>query len=65
MLITWLIKLPVAWWLAMEMSLGAVGAWLGLLAELAVLSWVCWLRIKSGRWLDNDATSIASDHGDP
>jgi len=61
-LITWLVKLPIAWWLALELELGAVGAWIGLTAEIAVLAVVCWIRIRSGRWLENESVVVEEEN---
>lgn len=56
----WLVKVPVALWLALPMGLGAVGAWLGLTAELVVLSVIAVWRIRSGRWL-GDVSRLAGE----
>ncbi len=56
--VTWLVKLPIAYLLTLEMQMGAVGAWLGLAAELLVLCGVCWLRIRSGRWLEIELAAV-------
>jgi MATE family multidrug resistance protein len=59
--ITWLVKLPIAWWLAIELGMGAVGAWLGLTAEIVVLAIVCWTRIRSGRWLEHEMVRVEEE----
>jgi len=48
---SWLVKLPVAWVMALPLGLGAVGAWMGFDAELALLAAVFAWRVRSGRWL--------------
>jgi MATE family multidrug resistance protein len=48
---SWLVKLPVGAGLALSAELGAVGAWLGLTAEIVVVSGLVVLRIRGDRWL--------------
>ncbi len=59
-LVTWSVKLPIAWWLTFSVGLGAAGAWLGLTAEIIVLCVVCLLRIRSGAWLEIE-TAVLED----
>jgi len=47
---SWLVKLPVAWLLALPAGLGAAGAWVGFVAELGLISLVFAWRVRSGRW---------------
>lgn len=47
----WLVKVPVAVVLVRGMHLGAVGAWLGLAAEIAVLAVVATWRVRGSAWL--------------
>ena len=47
----WLVKLPLGWLLALPLSLDAVGAWLGLTAELFVLAALALWRVRGSRWL--------------
>jgi MATE family multidrug resistance protein len=58
--VTWLVKLPIAWFMGLHLQLGAVGAWMGLFAEFSLLSGICFLRIRSGRWLEHVAVGQAS-----
>jgi MATE family multidrug resistance protein len=53
-LVAWIVKLPLGWALAIPMGLGAIGAWLGLAAEIVVLAVVCWHRIRGHQWLQHD-----------
>ncbi len=57
-IVTWVVKLPIAWWLAMVVGMGASGAWIGLTAEIVVLGVVCWFRIRSGRWLEIEPATL-------
>jgi MATE family multidrug resistance protein len=43
----WLIALPVSYFLAFDLQLGAVGIWFGLLVGLGIVSVVLLLRLKS------------------
>ncbi len=54
----WLIKLPVAVLLAWGLSLGALGAWLGVAIEIVFLAVIGVLRSRGSTWL-------ALDGGDP
>ena len=47
----WLIKLPLGLLLATSAGLGAAGAWLGVTAEVVVLSVAVVWRLRSGAWL--------------
>jgi multidrug resistance protein, MATE family len=47
----WLVKLPVGLALALGLGWGAVGAWVGLTAEVMVLALLCVVRIRGGAWL--------------
>jgi MATE family multidrug resistance protein len=48
---SWLVMLPVAYVLAIPAGLGAAGAWVGFVAELALISVIFAWRVRSGRWL--------------
>jgi len=48
---SWLVKLPIGAGLALSLELGAVGAWLGLLAEIVVVAVLVFLRIRGDSWL--------------
>ena len=58
---SWLVKLPLGIWLALPMGLGAVGAWLGLTADIIFLAVVASWRILSGRWLRADEEAKAAE----
>ena len=47
----WFISLPLAWLLAVELHWGAVGAWLGLTAEILVIAVIHLARVQGDRWL--------------
>lgn len=46
----WLTKLPLGWWLATDMGMGAVGAWWGIVAEVMVLWAVLTWRLRNNQW---------------
>ena len=46
----WLVKVPVGTALALGLGLGATGAWLGLTAEIVVLSVLWTWRVRGVRW---------------
>src|SRR5690606_21755659 len=58
-LIGWGIKIPVGGLLAIHADWGAVGAWLGLSAEIVMLAIVSLYYIHSGRWLAHDKVKRA------
>jgi len=47
----WLVKLPLGYGLAIGVGLGALGAWVGLLAEIIVIAVICYARVRGTRWL--------------
>jgi MATE family multidrug resistance protein len=47
----WLVKLPIGYAMALPMGMGAVGAWLGLTAEMVLLAGVGLWRVRGDRWL--------------
>jgi len=56
----WLVNVPVALF-SLHMDWGAVGAWLGITLEIAVLAFLNVWRIRSGRWLDFAMATAQSD----
>jgi MATE family multidrug resistance protein len=46
----WTFTPPLAWVLGHELGLGALGGWIGLSAEILVLSALCWIRLERGSW---------------
>lgn len=48
----WLAKVPVAWFLALPMGYGVVGAWGGFTVELVLLAVLLGWRVRQGTWLD-------------
>lgn len=57
-LTAWLVKLPIGYGLAISADLGAMGAWIGLLAEIIVIAVICLHRIRSGKWLVKAAQAV-------
>ena len=51
---SWTVKLPLGWYLAVPVGLGAVGAWAGLTLEVMVWALVGWLRVRGNRWLQHE-----------
>lgn len=47
----WLVNLPLGWWLALHLELGAVGAWLALTAEILAFALLTAARVRGDRWL--------------
>ncbi len=48
--IAWLTKLPLGWFLASEVGMGAVGAWWGIVFEVLVLWAVLAWRLRNNEW---------------
>jgi MATE family multidrug resistance protein len=57
---SWLIKVPLGAYLALGVGMGAVGSWLGFMAELIILSLICALRMRSDAWLSHRALEEVS-----
>ena len=47
---SWLVKVPVAWALALPAGLGSVGAWFGFTVELLLLATLFGWRVRGGAW---------------
>jgi MATE family multidrug resistance protein len=47
----WLVKLPLGFALAHTFGLGAMGAWIGLTAEVVTIAILAMWRLQSGAWL--------------
>lgn len=58
-LCAWVFTPPLAWILGHELGYGALGGWLGLLAEITVLAVLCWWRLERGDWRAIAAASRA------
>lgn len=48
--VAWLTKVPLGWYLASVVGMGAVGAWWGIVAEVVVLWAVLEWRLRRGNW---------------
>lgn len=60
--VAWAAKLPLGYFLAREVGLGAAGAWWGIVAEVIVLWGVVAWRVRSGRWRRAaDAARVKAD----
>lgn len=59
--VSWAWNLPMAFVAVRWLGWGATGLWLVLLGELALLSAVTTLRIRSGRWLEVGAARVLQD----
>ena len=46
----WLLRIPVAFLLAITLGLGAQGAWLGAVVDNSVRGTAIWWRFRRGRW---------------
>jgi MATE family multidrug resistance protein len=46
----WLCVPTAAWFLGRQMGLGALGGWLGFIAETVIAAGLFWLRWKYGGW---------------
>lgn len=51
----WLLKVPMAWFFALPLGLGAPGAWLGMTLDIVLLAGVTLWRIRGDRWLSAGA----------
>ena len=60
-LAAWFLQLPVTYTLAVPLGLGAVGAWIGLMVEIAGLAVICLWRIRGDAWLERAAPIVAGD----
>ncbi|MCO4746159.1 MAG: MATE family efflux transporter [Proteobacteria bacterium] len=49
----WLAKVPLAWFFALPMGYGVVGAWGGFTAELILVALVLGWRVRQSAWLDS------------
>lgn len=58
--VAWLVNVPLAWLLAIELELGAVGAWLSLTAEISVLAAVSLWRLRGDAWLEKGLAAADS-----
>jgi len=47
----WLIRLPIAWFLALNFNMGTDGVWYAMASSVVVCAAWCALRFRSGKWL--------------
>lgn len=47
---SWLVGIPLVWWLTRGADLGVVGAWLGMLVMVAGTALLLWMRFLHGHW---------------
>ncbi len=50
-LTAWVCTPPLAWWLGVELGMGALGGWIGLCAEIVVAAGLFWWRLERAGWL--------------
>ena len=63
-LCSWFVNLPLAWFLALHLRMGAPGAWLGLTLEIALLGLLSVLRVRGTRWLEVGKREVRLGHKD-
>ncbi len=51
---TWLLRLPLAWYLGVFLEWGLMGAWLGMCGDILLRAVLAWLRFQGGRWAEID-----------
>ncbi len=49
-LLSWVVFLPLAYWLAIPLGLGLTGAWLGGLGSVILLAFFLAFRFRGGAW---------------
>ncbi|MBX9686337.1 MAG: MATE family efflux transporter [Candidatus Obscuribacterales bacterium] len=47
----WVIRLPVAWWLSLNIGMGTDGVWWAMVCSVVVCAWLCVIRYRSRKWL--------------
>lgn len=47
----WIVRLPVAWYLALNLNLGTNGVWIAMATSVTVCAFLCAARYRSGKWL--------------
>lgn len=57
----WLVNLPLGWFLALHLELGAVGAWLALTAEIVTYMTIAGLRVRGTRWIEAGMAAAEED----
>jgi multidrug resistance protein, MATE family len=56
---SWVVGIPLVWWLTMPGGLGVYGAWLGTTAMVAGMAALLWGRFHLGRWSRTSLVSAA------
>lgn len=47
----WVVRLPIAWWLAIGLNMGTDGCWYSMVSSIVVCAGWCAWRYRSGKWL--------------
>lgn len=47
----WIIRLPLAWFLALIIGLGPTGAWIAMTSSIVMMGLLMALRFQSGHWI--------------
>ncbi len=58
--VAWVVKLPLAWALAVPLGMGALGVWVGFTLEIVVLMFVSQHRYRSGAWRGATETKLST-----
>ena len=45
------VRLPLAWWLAITLNMGTDGVWISMAVSVTVCAVLCTMRFKSGEWM--------------
>jgi putative MATE family efflux protein len=59
LLCSWVLNLPLAWWLIFDLEMGAAGAWTALTLEITALGLIGIWRVHSGRWITVGLAEVA------
>jgi multidrug resistance protein, MATE family len=59
MVCSWVLNLPLAWFLIFDAGMGAAGAWSALTLEITALTVIGVWRVRSGRWLAVGLAEVA------
>ncbi len=56
---SWLVQVPLAWWVTVRLGLGAPGAWVVLTVTISLLAAVTLLRLRGDAWLQEARRPLA------